>query len=546
MNDFRTLRVLDRFKPVFEKLGVDYVVMRRILQVKLTMDRRRVPTVFNASHKKSGRNAEREENFFVKSLWIYVLMGLLMVPFVILGDHYMFQMILVFSVLMFMVMTSMISDFSTVLLDIRDKPILLTRPVAARTVSMAKAVHVGIYLTFLTAALTILPLIAGAVWHGIGFTAIFLIEIIWMVVLVLVLTAMVYLLILRFFDGEKLKDLINYVQIVLTVTMSVGYQIAIRSFEFSSIFKVEFTPAWWQFLIPPIWFGAPFELLLHGQRDIHTVAFSLMTLVIPILALLTYIRLMPAFERGLQKLSYQGGSGVKAKGGWSGRVGLLVCRNKEERSFFQFASSMMRNEREFKLKAYPSLGFSIVFPFIFLVNQLRAGDWSQVTHGRSYLMVYFTMIVIPTVVMQLRYSGAYKGGWLFKVVPLRSAAPYFKGTLKAFIIRLYLPVYLLVGVIFTLLFGLRVIPDLIAVLLCSLLYVVLCWMLLSKKLPFTEPFGEKQNDSIRVIPLLLLLGVFLGLHFAATLLTYGVYLYIAVLLLLNLWIWGRGFRRVHF
>ena len=50
-------------------------------------------------------------------------------------------------------------------------------------------------------------------------------------IFVVVLKAILYIAILRFFDGEKLKDLINYVQIGLTLGLMIGYQVLIRSFE---------------------------------------------------------------------------------------------------------------------------------------------------------------------------------------------------------------------------------------------------------------------------------------------------------------------------
>ena len=56
MDDFKSLRFLDLFKRLFIKFGIDYVVMRKILQVKLTMDQRRVPTMFNGAKKKEGNN----------------------------------------------------------------------------------------------------------------------------------------------------------------------------------------------------------------------------------------------------------------------------------------------------------------------------------------------------------------------------------------------------------------------------------------------------------------------------------------------------------
>lgn len=61
MEDFRTLKVLDRFKGMFEKMGVDYSIMRRILQVKLMMDQRRVPTIFSQSTKRKKRKIRRKE-----------------------------------------------------------------------------------------------------------------------------------------------------------------------------------------------------------------------------------------------------------------------------------------------------------------------------------------------------------------------------------------------------------------------------------------------------------------------------------------------------
>ena len=39
MGDFSILRVLDLFRPIFEKFGFDYKVLRRILQVKLEIGR---------------------------------------------------------------------------------------------------------------------------------------------------------------------------------------------------------------------------------------------------------------------------------------------------------------------------------------------------------------------------------------------------------------------------------------------------------------------------------------------------------------------------
>lgn len=55
-SDFRTLKILDRFRPLIARTGADYDVLRLILRVKFQMDQRRVPTILsNNSGKRSAR-----------------------------------------------------------------------------------------------------------------------------------------------------------------------------------------------------------------------------------------------------------------------------------------------------------------------------------------------------------------------------------------------------------------------------------------------------------------------------------------------------------
>jgi len=59
MQDYRTLKLLDRFERIFSGFGVDYKIMRRLLQVKLTMDGRRVPTIFSQNAKKENKEKKQ-------------------------------------------------------------------------------------------------------------------------------------------------------------------------------------------------------------------------------------------------------------------------------------------------------------------------------------------------------------------------------------------------------------------------------------------------------------------------------------------------------
>ena len=64
MRDFPSLKLLDRFEKVFTTFGVDYHIMRKILQVKLTMDGRRVPTIFSQNNSKSEKQ-QKDKNHYI-------------------------------------------------------------------------------------------------------------------------------------------------------------------------------------------------------------------------------------------------------------------------------------------------------------------------------------------------------------------------------------------------------------------------------------------------------------------------------------------------
>lgn len=249
------------------------------------MDGRRLPTIFSQNAKKKDKDTN---NQYIKSLWIYVLFGLFMIPFILMGENYLFQMSLFYGIFTFFIMTSMISDFSSVLLDIRDRNILFPKPVDKRTISMTKMVHIVIYLSFLTIALVGIPLIVGLIKHGFLFFLTTVVSIILIDLFIVVLTALIYLFILRFFDGEKLKDIINYVQIVLSLGIMVGYQLLVRSFEFIDL-SISLEPQWWQVFIFPMWYGAMMEVIMNGNAQLFHLLFTVLGILMPLLSIWIYI-----------------------------------------------------------------------------------------------------------------------------------------------------------------------------------------------------------------------------------------------------------------
>lgn len=525
MDNFRSLRMLDAFRKLFIAVGIDYDVMRKILQLKLTMDDRRVPTIFD------GANPEEGENHFLKSLGIYALYGLILIPFILLGENYMIQLSLVFGIIIFILMTTMITDFSTVLLDLRDKTMLNSRPVDNRTIQAAKTIHVLIYMVSITSAFVTIPVAVSLFSQGPLFALLFVGVLIFVSLFVVVLTALLYLLVLKFFDGERLKDIINYVQIILSIGIFLGYQLVGRSIEFTtSGFIYQFD--WWHLFVPAFWFGAPFELLLRGDFSTPLIGLSILALLVPVISLIVYVKMMPSFERNLQKLLTHS---TKSKKRWSGINEFwakILCRTNEERAMFRFAGLMMEKDREFKLKVYPVLALSLFIPFLFVVNQTRFSSMEEVSSGNGYLSIYFCNFMIPAVIQMLQYSGNDKASWIFKTTPLEQITSTYSATLKSFIVKLYMPIFLVVSIGFTWLFSVSLLPQLVIIFLAGILQTLVTYKLLDNEIhPFSKSFKFiKEAKSAKTLLLALVTGLFYGAHHLALKVPYALPIYFILLL----------------
>src|SRR5699024_8296767 len=139
---------------------------------------------------------------FLQSLGLYAFYSLLLLFFLV-GDVYIFQMSILFGISMFILMSAFISDFSAVLLDIRDKTIIGTKPIDARTIGVAKLLHVLMYITMLTGAFTIIPIFFMLFIQGIRFTILFVVLMALFVLFIVALTSLIYILVLHVFRSEE-------------------------------------------------------------------------------------------------------------------------------------------------------------------------------------------------------------------------------------------------------------------------------------------------------------------------------------------------------
>ena len=542
MKEIKVFKILDRLKGMYTNLGVDYDVMKLILKTKLTMDRRRTSTVFNGNYKKNTTSENAN-----KAIIMYVLMGFIMMLFIVVKMNIMYQMCVYFFMFMFFVLTIFISDYASILLDVRDSNIISTKGVSLKTINAAKITHIIIYLVTLTLAMGGFGLIAS-LRYGILFFLVFLINLILIDLLMIMITALAYFLVLKFFDGEKLKDIINFVQIVLSISMVLMSQVLPRMFSFVDV-GVFYTPKLWHYFIAPMWFAAPLEMIVEKRSDSSLIIMTILSLIIPIITICIYSKLTPAFEEYLQKLNNNNYKINKEKFSLYKTIGKIICKDKEERIFYNFTNNLISSEREYKLKVYPNVAMGLVYPFLFMIidkshNESFSAWIARLPESKTFLTIYLALMIIPTIIMMIKYSEKYRGAWIYEIVPIKNISSIFKGSIKAIYVKLILPSILILCIIFTCLYSFGVIKHLIAVILASIFMSIVCFAIGDKAIPFSLDFkpGENGGDISSFILTMFLMGIIAGVHFLATLIPIGIYIYIAILLIIDILLWKNSFN----
>lgn len=543
MWEFKILKLIDKFKWVYEKLGVDYDMMSLILKMKLTTDSRKTPTVLSNNND----DKKEEKNQFKSALKYYLFLGIVFTFIIIPDINVMAKMSMYFSMIMFFILSIFISDFSTVILDVRDKTLIGTKGVDLRTINAAKFTHIIIYICEITLALCGFSLIAS-LRYGILFFIVFFVEIIFIDLFLVTITALVYYLVLKYFDGERLKDIINFIQIILTVIITIGYQFIGKLFNFENI-SGTYTAKMVHYFLPPLWFSAPLSIAKNKQLDIGISILAILAVVVPILSIILYFKTAKSFEEYLIKLNENSQISNKEKGKFTLKLSKFICKNKIERAFFNFSCEMLSKERDFKLKVYPSLAMAAIFPLIFLLMNIgntsnAANSIHNISQGKSYFTFYALIMLASPMITMIQFSKEYKGGWIYKALPIENYNLIYKGSIKACIYKFIMPVVILDGIIYLLIFKWKFIIHLIIMIFVMILMILIDLKCIGVGLPFSMKYSPSENKKSLGAYMLsfIITGAIWGGHYISTTISYGIYVYLIIIFIATIISWNLTFK----
>lgn len=541
MNKF-FLALIRLLKPLWVRLGVNVPQLMAILDVKLKMDDRR-PNAY--THMRQQKKKEQKYGSLAVVL-ISFLMGVFYLFVFTLSSNPLMQLFIWFSVFMVMLSITLISDFTSVLIDVKDNFVILPKPVSDKTVVVSRILHIMVHVSKI-----VLPLMLPAfIWLAVTQGA----AVLWFGVLVFLLSVLciflinaVYLLALKLTTPERFKEVLNYVQIIFSVIVFATYYLVPRLTRNLHLDDIDL----WAYpllnLAPSFWFAAAYAAVAQGTFTLPMPLYIVLSLVVPVLSLWLVVKVFaPSFNRKLAMLGGSGGDAPAVKKPQAGlpqagrmqlykRLAAWFSRGRQEQLAFELVWLITGRSREFKLKVYPSLAYVLVYFVFFMLSGKHtsaAEAWNKLSSGNAFvILIYSSTFVFITAITNLVYSDKFRAGWVYYAAPVEAPGPLLMGSFKAAFVKFFLPFYVVIAIFSLAVWGFSVVPDLLLGLVNVALVNIIFAFIFLRKLPFATEINVKQGAGgfLKGLMVLIVPGTLGMLHYATTLLrggkpVFGIYL----------------------
>ncbi len=508
---------------LWRSFGADIDQLRAILLAKLTMDNRR-PLKMGKPRKKETNNASSLGAFMSLVSGAFYLFLLFAFP----GDR-LLGLFAYYSGFGVMLVFTLLTDFSQVLIDTRDRHILLPRPVNDRTLLLARLLHIFAYL-FRTVlpmalpgwiALTITNGLAGALW--------FPVPLLLLVVLVLGVVNALYILLLRLTSPERFKEVLNYFQVAFSALVFAFYYLLprvtesalLRSFDPMAHLGLRWVPTYW---LAATWSWVGLKAVLP-----LTALFGGLAVAVPLVLLWLLVRVLaPEFNRRLSGLDAaertEGATTQKIRKQRKGRKnhwGDLLARTPEARAGYRLAWVQTGRSRTFRMRVLPTFAYVPVY-FVYLLSSSRgsfAQTWQDLAQTKKHLLLlYMTSFVLLQALSYITISDQFKAAWVYRAAPVAKPGRIMSGAFAAVWTKFFLPFFLVVATFVLVRWGAPAILDVVLALANVTLFGLLSVRLGFRHLPFSMPEQLSNTGAktfVRVLLVFLVPSILGAAHYLA-------------------------------
>lgn len=524
------LRLLLLPNKLYGKIGINTNQLRSILETKLLMDDRRPPSIFAGRQKQ--KQPKQIKASTLGTMAISLLMGCFFLVVFFLNADIIAKLTFYFLYFLFMLIATLISDFTSVLIDVRDNYIILPKPVNDRTMLMARLLHIFIYICKLVVPMLLPGIIYMIIEYNIIAALLLFFSGLMTVVFSIFVVNAFYIFILRITKPERFKNIISFVQIILAIIVYGSFQLLPRLMGQIENFNFQFSNSHWLIVLPSYWFASLWNVIYHFHGTSLEVTAAAFGIVIPFLSLWVVIKfLAPSFNRKLSLITNTGNDqspsirntiqeAQKTKRSFSESIAALLTKPGAERCGFLFTWKMMARSRDFKMKVYPSIGYFIVYSFIVLFNMknLNLADIQQQTSKGTIVVIsalYFSSFVVLIALTQIIYSEKYKAAWLYFITPIKTPGNVIAGAVKATLVKFFISIMLLFSIAGVILSGISFIPNL---LLAAVNQLLICYLLVylgNKEFPFakSQSMDAKAGMFLRNLSRIIIPFMIAGLHY---------------------------------
>lgn len=533
-------------RPIFLRLGVNFEQLVAIVEVKLKMDNRRAR--FNQLNKKQ---SESNGTFFL-TLGLYFLMACAFSVFIYFSASITAIYSLVFAMMMFMLAMTLITDFSAVILDSNDNAVLLPRPIDDRTLLIARITHILMYLLSMMLALATPFMVVTMLKYGVLAAISFLIISLLSLILIVFLTNIFYLVLMQFTSEERLRNVINSFQIVLTFIFMGGYRLVARLVNIEALMNgVDTKVQWWHFLVPPIWMGNSMNTIIKHEFDSTKFLFLFLTLTVPFMVVFLVNNIFSGvFNQkiaGMDIAKRQEKTPNKvAKKGLTETLSSIFTGTPMERGAFEFVWKITSRDRKFKLRIYPSLAYLLIYPIFMIGTGRSEGNFQQqIEHlrestGMGIVVIYLCGTVLLTIRSQISQSEDFKAAWLYELAPISRPGEILSGSLRAIIVKFLLPITILLSLVLSIIWGVDLLDDLLFGMLTIINLDLLLSIGMSNELPFSTEIKKNGGGSfIRNMAYVFLAGLIGLIHYFMMQVPYVIGVFMLIQLALALFLFKK-------
>lgn len=498
--------------PLLRKLNVNQLHLEAILVAKLTMDNRR-PAAFQQMQ----RNREKKEinSATLKTMLVSLIMGVFFLFSFELVNDLTTGLTVFFTMFIFMLSATLITDFTSVLIDTRDNLIILPKPINDVTFVTARLMHIAIHVNKMLIPLALPSLVMLIFKVGPAIIIPYMLMIFLATLLGIFLINAVYILILHITEPAKFQSVISYFQIAFAVFIYGSYQFLPRLMEASVMQNMVMRQLKYILFYPPFWFADACNSMLNFTIDGQSAISLVLALGVPVLSIYLVIKYFaPSFNRKLSMINSSNSETGTVKNtksatkgmtvSWIEKVATLVTKGSNEYMGFLFTWKMMSRSRDFKMKVYPGFGYILVLMVmvIFRSKNLHLSDFTTLTERAKTIVIsgiYASSLLVSTALMQLAYSDKFKAAWIFSVSPVAYPGKILSGAVKAVLVQFYLPLVLLIAIPTMLLAGVGLLPNLLLGCLNIITITALVAYFNLRNIPFSASLqnASKSNTFIK-------------------------------------------------